>query len=137
MTTDDLSQIRLREQQRNAVLFKRRLTEESGGMMSADEVEALLGLSRAAVRDAISARELFAVEDDRELYFPALQFDGASVRPELIAVLKAAPNTSGWRLLQYLLHAEDGLAGNKPVDLIRGSADDIERAVRFAERLET
>ena len=137
MTTVDLSQIRLREQQRNAVIFKRRLTEDSGGMMSADEVQALLDLPSEAVRKAISAREVFAVEDDGEVRFPVLQFDGASVRPGLIAVLKAAPNTSGWRLLQYLLHAEDGLAGNKPVDLIRGSAEDIERAVRFARRLET
>ena len=57
-------------------------------------------------------------------------------RPGLIAVLQAAPNTSGWRLLQYLLRAEAGLAGDKPIDLIRGSPEDIERAVRFARRLE-
>ena len=134
---DDLSQIRLREQRRNAVIFKRRLTEESGGMMSADEVQALLGLpTLEAVCNAASAREVFAVEDNGELRFPVLQFDGGKVRPGLIAVLKAAPNTSGWRLLQYLLHSEDGLAGDKPIDLIRGSEEDIERAVRFATRLE-
>lgn len=44
MTTDDPNEIRLREQQRNAVIFKRKLTEESGGMMSAVEVQALLRL---------------------------------------------------------------------------------------------
>ena len=137
MTTDDLNEIRLREQQRNAVIFKRKLTEESGGMMSAVEVQALLGLpTPEAVRNAVSAREVFAVEDNGELRFPVLQFDKGKVRPGLIAVLQAAPNTSGWRLLQYLLYAEDGLAGEKPVDLIRGSAEDIERAVRFARRLE-
>lgn len=62
--------------------------------------------------------------------------EAASGLSPLIAVLKAAPNTSGWRLLQYLLHSEDGLAGDKPIDLIRGSKEDIERAVRFATRLE-
>jgi hypothetical protein len=138
MTTDDLNEIRLREQRRNAVIFKRELTEESGGMMRADEVQALLDFpTEEAVLNAVSAREVFAVEDNGELRFPILQFDGATVRPGLVAILKAAPNTGGWRLLQYLLRSEDGLAGDKPIDLIRGSEEDIERAVRFARRLET
>ena len=137
MTRDDLNEIRLRQQRDNAEIFKHRLIEESGGMLSADEVQALLDLpSLEAVGNAISAREVFAVEDEEELGFPILQFDGGSVCPGLIAVLKAAPNTSAWRLLQFLLRAEDGLAGDKPVDLIRGSAEDIERAIRFARRLE-
>jgi hypothetical protein len=137
MTTVDLSQIRLCEQQRNAVIFKRRLTDESGGMISADAVQVLLNLPTIeAVRNAICAREVFGVEDDGEMRFPVFQFDGGTVRPGLIAILKAAPKTSGWRLLQYLLHSEDGLAGDKPIDLMRGSKEDIERAVRFARRLE-
>ena len=137
MTTDDLNEIRLREQQRNAVIFKRKLIEESGGMMSAVEVQALLGFpTPEEVRNAASAREVLAVEDDGEFRFPVLQFDKGKVRPGLIAVLQAAPNTSGWRLLQYLLRAEDGLAGDKPINLIRGSPEDIERALRFARRLE-
>ena len=138
MTTDDLNEIRLREHQRNAVIFKRKLTEEAGGMISAVEVQALLGLPTSeAVCNAVLAREVFAVEDDEDLLFPILQFDGGKVRPGLVAILKAAPNTSGWRLLQYLLRSEDGVAGDKPIDLIRGSVHDIERAVRFARRLET
>lgn len=134
---DNLSQIRLREQQRNAVIFKRKVTEESCGMMSVDEVRTLLNLpTQEAVLEAVSAREVLAVEDDGELRCPILQFEEGKVRLGLISVLKAAPSTSGWRLLQYLLRAEDGLAGDKPVDLIRGSLEDIERAVRFARRLE-
>lgn len=137
MTTDDLNRFRLDEQQRNALEFKLRLTEEAGGMMSADEVQALLKLpTKEALLNAESAREVFAVEENGELHFPILQFDEGKVRPGLIEVLKAAPRTSGWRLLQYLLHSEDGLAGDKPIDLIRGSPEDIDRAVRFARRLE-
>jgi hypothetical protein len=137
MTTDDLNEIRLREQQRNAVIFKRKLTEEAGGMMSLDEVQALLKLaSHEAVLNAVSARELLAVEYDGELRFPNFQFEGAKVRPGSSAVLQAAPTTSEWRLLQYFLYADDGLAGDKPIDLIRGSPEDIAKAVRFARRLE-
>lgn len=137
MTTDDLSEIRLREQQRNAVIFKRKLSEEAGEMLSLDEVQAFLNLpSHEAVLNAISARELLAVEYEGELRFPNFQFEGANVRPGSIAVLKAAPTTSEWRLLQNFLYADEGLAGDKPIDLIRGSPEDIDRAVRFARRLE-
>lgn len=137
MTQDDLGEIRLREQQRNAALAKGRLMEEAGGMLSLDEVQALLKLaSHEAVFNAVSARELLAVEHDGALRFPIFQFEGAKVRPGSTAVLKAAPTTNAWRLLKYFLYAEDGLSGDKPIDLIRGSPEDINKAVRFARRLE-
>ncbi|WP_051504113.1 hypothetical protein [Sphingomonas jaspsi] len=137
MATNDFSQTQLREQQQNAANFKCRLIAESGGMMNADEIRVILDLSTVEeVRNCVAAREVLAVDDNGELRFPVLQFDGRRVRPGLIAILKAAPDTSGWRLLQYLLRSEDGLAGDKPIDLIQGSGKDIERAVRFAKRLE-
>jgi hypothetical protein len=137
MDSDDQNEAALLQDRCNAARFKRELTEDCGGMLSVDEVRARLRLPTvAAVRDAVLKRELFAVEDEGELRFPLVQFDGTTVRPGIIAILNAAPSTNGWRILQYLLYAEDGLAGDRAIDLIEGSAEQIDRAVRFASRLE-
>lgn len=137
MAQDDLGQMQMREQQRNPAIMKRRLMEESGGVLSLDEVQALLNLPNHEVAlNAVSTRELLAVEYDGELRFPIFQFEGAKIRPGSSAVLKAAPRTSEWRLLQHFLYADEGLPGDKPIDLVRRSPKGIDRAVRFARRLE-
>ena len=42
----------------------------------------------------------------------------------------------GWRISQYLYSQVDGLAGDRPIELISGSPSELDRAVRFACRLE-
>ena len=129
---------RLKEQQFNAARFKRDMAERAGGLLEVAAVRESLGhRTRQAVYKAAREHRLLAVDDGGQLRFPACQFvDGAPVRG-LKEVLTAAPATSGWRMLQYLLVPEEGLAGRRPLDLLRsGSPEELEIAIRFARRLE-
>lgn len=128
----------LKEQQLSAIRFKREAAQAAGGLLDVEDVQALLGhRTKQAVYKAAQEHRLLGVEDGGRQRFPACQFDGTRVRPGVQAILKAAPETSGWRILQYLFGREEGLGGARPIDLVKGSVSDIERAARFARRLET
>lgn len=133
-TPDDAE---LAEQRRNAAKFKREIAQAAGGLLDAAAARAVIGVStEEAVYKAAAERRILAVENEGELRFPLCQFGDGQVLPGIRAILGVAPNTNGWRVLQYLYDSEEGLAGDRPIDLIRGSRSDMERAVRFARRLE-
>jgi hypothetical protein len=129
---------RLKEQQANAARFKRDLAHKAGGLLEVEDVMTLLDYgTRQAAYKAVRDHRLLAVMDGGRYRFPNCQFvDGAPVAG-LKDVLKAAPETNGWRMLQYLLVPEQGLAGRRPLDFLKSKKDD-ERAiaVRFAGRLD-
>ncbi|QAY80286.1 hypothetical protein [Sphingosinicella sp. BN140058] len=129
---------RLREQQLHAARFKREMADAAGGLFDAAEVADLLGYkSKNAVYKAAAERRIFAVDDGGRHKFPTCQFKDSAPLPGLREVLAAAPNTVGWRILQYLLVPEEGLDGRRPIDLLRsGTSSDRNIAVRFAARLE-
>jgi hypothetical protein len=132
------SDARLREQQLNAARFKREMAEAAGGLLDVADVAKLLHYQTPqAVYKAVRERRLLSVEDAGRMRFPGCQFaDGAPI-PGLKDVLGAAPSTTGWRMLQYLLIAEEGLGGGRPLDLLAtGKAEDREIVLRFARRLE-
>jgi hypothetical protein len=79
---------------------------------------------------------LLGVDAYGEVLLPECQFAGDEILPGVEQVLSAAPSTQPWRVLQYLLVPEDGLAGRRPIDLIQGTAAEREIALRFAARLE-
>lgn len=128
----------LREQCRNAARFKSEMVHAAGGVFGEEAVRALLELpSKEAVHQAVRQRNLLAVEDSYRLWFPRCQFQRGTVYPGIRAILKAIPETSGWRILQYLHGRMDGLAGDRPIDLIKDTDEDIDRAMRFATILES
>lgn len=132
--TDDAE---LRTQRLNAARFKRDLGQLAGGLLDAEEVRIMLGyVSKQAVYKAVAKRRLLAVKDGGRLRFPRCQFHNAHILPGMTAILRAVPETSGWRILQYLYAQVDGLAGARPIELINGPSPDLERAVRFARHLE-
>lgn len=129
---------RLKEQQLNAIRFKHDLAEKAGGLLDVEDVMLLLGYkTRQAVYKAAGERRLLVVEDAGTNRYPACQFDDNAIRPGIPEILKAAPTTTGWRILQYLLRSEDGLAGRTPLSLIADGPEGIATAVRFAKRLES
>lgn len=138
LTGEELEQAgRRAERQHDTAKFKSEIVTAAGGVLDAEAVQALLELpSVGAVHKAVRHRKLLAVEDGGRLWFPNCQFARGRVIPGIQAILKAAPATSGWRILMYLYYQEDGLAGDRPIDLVKGSQADLERAVRFARRLE-
>lgn len=128
---DEASKARLER----TLLFKRRLIETAGGVLTADEVRKRLGhKSVQAVYKAVKERRLLAVEDQGRQLFPAVQFDGDVVRPTVARVLAAAPRTSSWGVLQFLVDGDSRLDGRPALDLLRsGRAEDtalLEKAAR-------
>jgi hypothetical protein len=120
-----------------AIAFKRRLIGEAGGAFDAEAVRKLLGHKTVqAVYKAARDRRLLMVEDNGAKLFPAFQFDGNTIRPAMPRILAAAPASSGWAVLQYLVSGDEGLDDARPIELIKGSETDVDRVVRFAGTLD-
>jgi hypothetical protein len=120
-----------------ATEFKRRLLTEAGGALTAAQVRDVLGhKTLQAVYKAVKERRLLMVEDNGQQLFPACQFRDGAVLPAIAGILDAAPNTNGWGVLQFLVSGDQGLGERRPLDLIKGSADDVSRVIRFARTLE-
>jgi len=117
--------------------FKRRMLTEAGGALTAAQVRDVLGhKTLQAVYKAVKERRLLMVEDNGQQLFPACQFHDGAVLPAIAGVLNAAPNTDGWSVLQFLVSGDQGLGERRPLDLIKGGADDVGRVIRFARTLE-
>ncbi len=120
-----------------ATEFKRRLLTEAGGALTAAQVRDVLGhKTLQAVYKAVKERRLLMVEDNGQQLFPACQFRDGAVLPAIAGILDAAPNTDGWGVLQFLVSGDQGLGERRPLDLIKGGADDVSRVIRFARTLE-
>lgn len=121
----------------NAIAFKRRMIDAAGGALTVEKVRALLGHKTIqAVYKAVKDRRLLMVEDNGTKLFPVFQFDGNAIIPGISKVLSAAPHTTGWAILQFLVGGDEGLDGLSPITLLKGSDAEVERVVRFAHTLE-
>lgn len=120
-----------------AVAFKRGLIEAAGGAFDAESVRKLLGYKTVqAAYNAANDRRILMVDDNGARLFPAFQFDGNAILPAIPRILAAAPQSSGWTILDYLVNGDEGLGNARPIDLIKGSEADIERVLRFARTLD-
>lgn len=105
--------------------------------MTAEQVRDLLGYETAeTVEQAVADRLMLAVDDNSTRLFPAFQFDGNTLGPVMARILAAAPDASGWTLLQYLVSGDEGLGLRKPIDMLNGGPEDIDLVVRFARVLD-
>lgn len=121
----------------NAIAFKRRMIDAAGGALTAEKVRTLLGHKTIqAVYKAVKDRRLLMVEDNGTKLFPVFQFDGNAILPGIAKVLGAAPNTTGWAILQFLVSGDEGFDGTNPIVLLKGSDAEVERVVSFARTLE-
>lgn len=133
----DPDDLRAAERHVRTAEFKAGLIMRAGGALTAEQVKKLLGhKSVQAVYKAVATRRLLAVDDSGRRLFPAIQFDGDAIVPGIAPVLAAAPNTSPWSLLQFIVDGDEGLGEERPEDMLKGSAEAIERLTRFAGVLE-
>jgi hypothetical protein len=120
-----------------ATEFKRRMVTDAGGALTAGQAREVLGhKSLQAVYKAVKERRLLMVEDNGQQIFPAFQFHDGAVLPAIAGVLEAAPHTDGWGVLQFFISGDQGLGDRRPLDLIKGSPDDVRQVIRFARTLE-
>jgi hypothetical protein len=108
------------------------LAHAAGEMLSETAVRTLLAGSPAADNGTrINVDHLIQVDADGRPAFPAVQFEHGEVIPGIADIRDAAPDTDGWRLLQFLIGTPDGLAGRRPIDVLK-HGNDRERGRVFA-----
>jgi len=98
---------------------KRALLDEAGGVLTADDVAARLGISRAAVEQRRRTGQLLAVPGDAGPGYPACQFEGGTVVPGLVAVLAWFDLEGAWGAFAFLLTPDDQLGGLAPLDALK------------------
>jgi hypothetical protein len=111
-----------------------RLLEAEGGTLSADEVAALLGISREAVNQRRRAGRLLALSTGRRGYrYPAWQFGEEGVLPGFERALKELAVRGQWGRAAFFLGGNARLGGRRPLDLLRsGRPEDVEAVLDAA-----
>jgi hypothetical protein len=129
---DPLAPARLRGlQARDALLA------DEGGTLRADEVSALLHISRQAVDKRRAAGKVLAVEIGRRGYlYPAWQFVDDGVLPGLEEILSLLAEHPPLAKLRFFLSSDLRLDGERPLDRLRRSEiEPVKRSARmFAEQ---
>ncbi len=106
------------------------LIEAAGGVLSATQVAAMLGITRAAVDKRRLARRLLALRIRGDWAYPAAQFQDAATPEGLSDVLAAMADASPWSVLETLLTPDDALGGATPIAALRaGRAAELRRLV--------
>jgi len=99
---------------------KRRLIEEHGGALSAEQVAGIIGISRQAVDKRRQARKLLGIATGRHGYrYPVWQFDEAGTLPGLEDVLSVLASHDEWTQTIFFLGKNPRLGGRPPVEMLK------------------
>lgn len=108
-----------------------RLVEAAGGLLTAEAVARLLGVTRQAVDKRRAAGRLLALRIRGDWHYPAAQFQDGEVVPGLADLLGRMGRDGGWSVLDFLLAPDDALGGMTPLDALRaGDTAGVDRLVR-------
>jgi hypothetical protein len=128
---DPLATARLR-----GVEQQRKLLEQSGGVLRAEEVANLLGLSRQAVDKRRRRGRLIGLKRGKRGYvYPVWQFEGGATLPHLEEVLDALRDYDPWMQLAFFINLNDRLENRSPLEMLRSGESDrvLEAARSYAE----
>ena len=93
-----------------------KLAEAAGGLLAADTVGRLLGITRQAVDKRRGAGRLLALRIRGDWHYPAAQFSTDGEVLDGIAELVAAmPEAGPWSVLDFLLAPDAALGGRSPL----------------------
>ena len=111
------------------------LLEAGGGTLPANEVGAMLGISRQAVDKRRQAKGLLGLRQGGDWRYPRCQFDETlhEVVAGLPKLLKAFSHVGPWVILDFLLAPDETLRGKTPLETLRaeGWTDSLERLLRI------
>ena len=82
-----MNNIKFTELKKQGVIAFRAALEESGGILSLDDVVDLLNIPSTEVLERVENKSLLAVHFDEKLQFPTWQFDGAETVEKLSDIL--------------------------------------------------
>ncbi len=110
--------------------FKRQMIECEGGAKSTSEVADLLKVSPQAVNKKRALGKFISVELGKKgFYYPVWQFGLAGLE----AALNAMPEADGWTRMNFFLNPNDGLDGERPLDVLRRDGAPLDLVVKAAE----
>src|SRR5438128_1031345 len=111
---------------------KRQLVEASGGVLSAQGVAELLGITRQAVDKRRAQNQLVALTQGRRGYsYPWFQFEDGKTLPGLEEALQELKSFDPWMQLDFFVNRNDRLSGITPVAAVRvGNQSEVLRAAR-------
>ena len=99
---------------------KRRLIEEHGGTLTAEEVANNLGISRQAVEKRRQAGKLLALDTGRHGYrYPVWQFTDSGTLPGLEDVLSVLAAHDEWMQMAFFVTRNPALNNGTPVETLR------------------
>lgn len=107
--------------QRNA------LDERIGPFYDTSGVRALLKVGRRAIDDRRRRGTILAVRtSDKHWLYPTFQFDGAALRPEVLAVLRAFRDVGvgRWTVAAWFTTPAEDLGGRTPVECLNDRLDE-------------
>lgn len=102
------------------------LDERVGPFYDTSGVRALLKVGRRAIDDRRRRGTILAVRtSDMHWLYPTFQFDGAALRPEVLAVLRAFRdvNVGRWTVATWFGSPAEDLAGRTPIEWMKDKAD--------------
>lgn len=112
---------------------KRRLLEEHGGTLTANEVAKTLGISRQAVEKRRQARKLLGLDTGRHGYrYPVWQFTGSGTLPGLEEVLNVLAPHDEWMQTAFFVSENQRLSNRTPLEMLK-THDDLNSVLNAAE----
>lgn len=111
---------------------KQQLVEAAGGVLSAQGVADLLGITRQAVDKRRAQNQLVALTQGKRGYgYPWFQFEDGKTLPGLEEVLQELRSFDPWMQLAFFVNPNDRLNGITPSAALRASnRSDVLRAAR-------
>ncbi len=102
---------------------------DSGGTYTLEHVRRLLNdISRQRVDQLVRSGLLLAVRGpSNRRHYPVVQFnEDGSLIAGLSEVQSALPTRNPWAVLNFLIHPDDRLRGQRPIELLReGKTDEV------------
>lgn len=111
---------------------RRRLLDENGGTLTAEEVGGILGITRQAVEKRRRAGSLLALTTGRHGYrYPVWQFVQSGVLPGLDDVLHVLASHDEWMQATFFVSRNPRLGNRTPIELL--SAAEVPSVIDAAE----
>lgn len=115
---------------------RRKLTEDEGGSISAEQAAQVLGISKQAILKRYQKGQLLAWREERQnaVRFPVWQFSDRKVLEgieETLQVLNAANRLDDFGRLLFFLSSHGLLGGKRPIDCLRKG--EVSRVLQAAQ----
>lgn len=120
-----------REVRRRGAEMKRRMLEEEGGALSAQQFSEKLGITSLELGRMRKRNEVFWLDVGNRYVYPSFQLSGKGLLHGISDVLDSFAEDSPWMRVNFMLTGDLRLGGWRPLDALReGRIGDVKLAAR-------